>query len=182
MAFSLVRYFLADRYHTVRWIGSVELLDQQAAMLEHRALVDRALVGDLALVDRERRVHEDRARDPRRGSRGRAEKAGQPFAKCLAHQPVAGRDDEIVGGSVGVISRQPSRSSTTSAETSSRLMPAMTMSRTSGAQAATKRARNGPTLTQVPLPSLKSSPMRPSKSKPALRSSGSTGLSASPSL
>src|SRR3954453_23041443 len=72
---------LPDRYHTVRWIGRVELLDQQAAMLEPLALVDRPLVGDLALVDRERRVHEDRARDPRRGSRGRAEKAGQPFAK-----------------------------------------------------------------------------------------------------
>src|SRR3954453_5109627 len=97
MAFSLVRYFLADRYHTVRWIGSVELLDQQAAMLEHRALVDRAFVCDFALVDRERRVHEDRARDPRRGPGGRAEKAGQSFAKCLAPQPVACRDNEIVG-------------------------------------------------------------------------------------
>ena len=30
-------------------------------------------------------------------------------------------------------------------------MPAITTSRTSGAQAAMKRARNGPTLTQVPL-------------------------------
>ena len=48
-------------------------------------------------------------------------------------------------GSVGLISRQPSRSSTTSAEISSRLMPAMMTSRTSGAQAATKRARSGPT-------------------------------------
>src|SRR4051812_49731219 len=96
MAFSLVRYFLADRYHTVRWIGSVELLDQQAAMLEHRALVDRALVGDLALVDRERRGHEDRAHDPRRRYRGRPEQAGQPLAKCLAHQPGAGPDDGIV--------------------------------------------------------------------------------------
>src|SRR3954451_4846815 len=97
MAFSLVLYFLADRYHTVRWIGSVELLDQQAAMLEHRALVDRTLVGDLALVDRERRVHEDRARDSRPGTPGRAEKSARPFAKSLAPQPVAGRDDEIVG-------------------------------------------------------------------------------------
>ena len=40
----------------------------------------------------------------------------------------------------------------------------------------------GPTLTQVPLASLKSSAMRPSKSKPALKSAGSTGLIASPSL
>ena len=70
----------------------------------------------------------------------------------------------------------------TSAEISSRLMPAITTSRTSGAQAATKRARSGPTLTQVPLASLKSSAMRPSKSKPLSKSSGSTGFSASPNL
>ena len=51
-------------------------------------------------------------------------------------------------------------------------MPAMTTSRTSGAQAAMNRARNGPTLTQVPLASLKSSAMRPSKSKPHSKSIG----------
>ncbi len=61
-------------------------------------------------------------------------------------------------------------------------MPAMTTSRTSGAQAAIKRARKGPTLTQVPLASLKSSAMRPSKSKPASKSSASAGLIASPNL
>jgi hypothetical protein len=61
-------------------------------------------------------------------------------------------------------------------------MPAMTTSRTKGAQAVTKRARNGPTLTQVPLASLKSSPVRPSKSNPASKLSGSTGFSASPIL
>src|SRR3979490_237228 len=38
----------------------------------------------------------------------------------------------------------------TSAYASSRLMRAITTSRTSGAQAATNRARSGPTLTQVP--------------------------------
>ena len=50
------------------------------------------------------------------------------------------------------------------------------------AQAVTKRARKGPTETQVPLASLKSSAMRPSKSKPASRLFGSAGFSASPSL
>jgi len=85
-------------------------------------------------------------------------------------------------GSVGLIRRQPSRSRITSADTSSRLMPDITTSRTSGAQAATNRARNGPTLTQVPLASLKSSAMRPSKSKPAWKSSETAGLSASPNL
>jgi len=61
-------------------------------------------------------------------------------------------------------------------------MPDITTSRTSGAQAAIKRARSGPTLTQVPLASLKSSAMRPSKSNPALRSSAAAGLIASPNL
>jgi len=55
-------------------------------------------------------------------------------------------------------------------------MPAITTSRTSGAQAAMKRARSGPTLTQVPLASLKSSAIRPSKSNPALKSSATAGL------
>jgi len=81
MAFSFGDGFLADRYHTVRWIGSVELLDQRVAMFQHRALVDRALVGDLALVDRERRIQQDRARDPRRGTGGRRQKARQALAE-----------------------------------------------------------------------------------------------------
>jgi hypothetical protein len=85
-------------------------------------------------------------------------------------------------GRVGLISRQPSRSSTTSADISSRLMPAITTSRTSGAHAAMNLARSGPALTQVPLASLKSSAIRPSKSKPASRSSSAAGLIASPNL
>src|SRR5258708_3537489 len=74
------------------------------------------------------------------------------------------------------------RTGASSAEISSRLMPAITTSRTNGAQAAMNRARSGPTLTQVPLASLKSSAMRPSKSNPALKSPGSAGFSASPNL
>src|SRR3954471_11081750 len=98
MAFSLVRYFLADRYHTVRWIGSVELLDQRVTMLEHRALVDRALVGDLALVDRQRCIQQDRTRDPRGGAGGGVKETRQALAKSFADQPVAGGDGEVVGG------------------------------------------------------------------------------------
>src|SRR5215468_4768708 len=56
----------ADRYHTIRRGGSIELVYQCGAMFQHRALVDRALVGDLAAVDREWRVQKDRAGDPGR--------------------------------------------------------------------------------------------------------------------
>ena len=37
-------------------------------MLQHRALVDRALVGDFTAVDRQRHIEQDGAGDPRRGS------------------------------------------------------------------------------------------------------------------
>ena len=121
-------------------------------MLEHRALVDRALVGDLAAIDRQWRVEQDRARDSRRGAR----RAGQELRRAAREMPAgsvgsAAAAARLSAGSVGLMRRQPSRSSITSADNSSRLMPAMTTSRTSGAQAATKRARSGPTLTQVPL-------------------------------
>ena len=63
---------------------------------------------------------------------------------------------------------------------SSRLMPAMTTSCTSGSPAAMILARSGPTETKVPVESLKSSAMRPSNMKPRPGSAGSIGLAASP--
>ena len=147
-------------------------LDQVGAMIQHRALVDRALVGDFAAVDRQRRIEQHRAGDPRRRARRGRQKfcnRSRNASRIRGSEAAAARSS---GGSAGLIRRQPSRSRTTSAEISSRLMPAITTSRTSGAQAATNRARSGPTLTQVPLASLKSSAMRPSKSKPASKSSG----------
>jgi hypothetical protein len=61
-----------------------------------------------------------------------------------------------------------------------RLMPAMTTSCTQGSPAAMTRARSGPTETKVPVASLKSSAMRPSKAKPSCGWRASTNLSASP--
>ena len=45
-------------------------LDQRIAVLEHGALVDRALVGDLALVDGRRLVHQVQAGDAVGAARG----------------------------------------------------------------------------------------------------------------
>ena len=107
-------------------------------MIQHRALVDRALVGDFAAIDRQRRIEQHGAGNPgRRSGRGR-QKFGETFAKRRADQGVGGGRGEVVGGSAGLTRRQPSRSRITSADISSRLMPAITTSRTSGAQAATK--------------------------------------------
>ena len=63
---------------------------------------------------------------------------------------------------------------------SSRLIPAMTTSCTSGSPAAMIFARSGPTETNVPVESLKSSAMRPSNAKPISGRAGSIGLAASP--
>ncbi len=63
---------------------------------------------------------------------------------------------------------------------SSRFMPATTTSCTSGAPSRTMRARIGPTLTKVPVDSLKSSAMRPSNSSPRCGSPGSMNCTASP--
>ena len=63
---------------------------------------------------------------------------------------------------------------------SSRFMPATTTSCTQGSPAAMMRARSGPTETKVPVESLKSSAVRPSKAKPRPGWAGSIGLIASP--
>src|SRR6185312_5519185 len=47
---------LLERDHLRRRRGRINLLDQCAAIFQHRALVDRALVGDLAAIDRQRRI------------------------------------------------------------------------------------------------------------------------------
>src|SRR5580704_9579414 len=78
--------------------------------------------------------------------------------------------------------QQASASGNTSAVMSSRSPPASTTSRTSGAKCAMNAARSGPTLTQVPVASLKSSARRPSNSRPFDGSAGSANLTASPIL
>ena len=59
----------------------------------------------------------------------------------------------------------------TKAPTSLLPSPAITTSRTSGAKCSMKLARSGPTFTQVPVESLKSSAMRPRNSSPRAGSS-----------
>ena len=137
-------------------------------MLQHRALVDRAFVGDFAAVDlttayRAARRGQSASRTGRLGRETR-----QALIETRAQDRISRSGCRSSRRQRRIDARQPSRSRMTMAASSSRLMPAITTSRTSGAQAATKRARSGPTLTQVPLPSLKSSEMRPSKSKPRI--------------
>src|SRR5665811_1117488 len=48
---------LAQRYHVCGGYWRIKLVDQAAAMIQHRVLIDRALVGDFAAVDRSRRSH-----------------------------------------------------------------------------------------------------------------------------
>ena len=76
--------------------------------------------------------------------------------------------------------RHASTRGNTSKPMSSRLIPVTTTSCTYGAPVDTAFARNGPTLTNVPLLSLKSSVSRPSNSSPSSGRSGSAKTPASP--
>src|SRR5882757_3823423 len=87
---------LAKRYHMRGWRRRIKLVDQPAACVEHRALIDRALVGDFAAIDRQRRTQQDRARDPGRRPRRGREKFCEPLAKGVADQWVARRHGEII--------------------------------------------------------------------------------------
>jgi hypothetical protein len=78
--------------------------------------------------------------------------------------------------------RQRATFGNTSAQGYGRSGPAITTSWISPPPAATMRVRSGPTLTQVPVESLKSSASRPSNMTPRARSAGSTKRMASPSL
>src|SRR5580692_3519233 len=72
MISSLETVFLVQRYHVGRRHRRIQFLDQGFALLQHCALVDRAFVSDFAAVDRQRRIQQDSAGDPRRrAGRGR---------------------------------------------------------------------------------------------------------------
>src|ERR1700693_4704972 len=77
-----------------RW--RIKFLDQARAMIQDRALIDRALVGDFAAVDRQRRIEQDRAGDPRRRPRRSREKLCKLLAKGFADTPVARREREVI--------------------------------------------------------------------------------------
>src|SRR3984893_9843381 len=87
---------LAQRYHAGRWRWRIKLFDQLAAMLQHRALIDRTLVGDFAAIDRRRRIDRDGAGDPRRGAGGAREQLLKPLAKSVADQGIGGGSFEVI--------------------------------------------------------------------------------------
>ena len=153
----------------------VELLDQRGAVLQHRLLVDRSLVGDLARVERRRLVEQDGAGDERRAAGALRAPASSSTSLEAARRPpggathVAGRR---VGAAAPASSRHAARFGKISAPTKSRSWPAITTSCASRRPARGSCARSGPTLTQVPVDSLKSSASRPSKTSPLPRIAG----------
>src|SRR5258707_12386833 len=84
------------RYHVGGRRWRIQLVDQLAAMLQHRALIDRPLVGDFAAIDRHRRIQKDRPHDPRRRPRRHRQEFGKSFAKRAADQGIGRRCREII--------------------------------------------------------------------------------------
>src|SRR5215469_14580631 len=85
---------LLEHEHARRRFGRIELGDEIGAALEYRALIDRALVGHLAGIERGRLADEDDAADAVRAARAHLCKRAEPRAQFLAHARVAGH----VGG------------------------------------------------------------------------------------
>ncbi len=71
-------------------------------MVEHRALVDRPLVGDFAAVDRERRIEQERADNPRRGAGRCRLKRGKALPEGAAHQRILRADGDVVSRQSGI--------------------------------------------------------------------------------
>ena len=111
----------------------------------------------------------------RRARRARAEIAAH--ARVREHRRAGAVRSEIGAEAAA----QRAGSGRPAPTTKSRSWPAITTSCTSRAPCARIRARSGPTLTHVPVESLKSSASRPSKISPLPDRSGSTNRIASPS-
>src|SRR4029077_12704028 len=84
-----------EHEHARRRLGRIELGEEIGAALEYRALIDRALVGHLAGIERGRLTDEDGAADAVRAAGARPCKRAEPRAQFLAHARIAGH----VGGS-----------------------------------------------------------------------------------
>ena len=151
----------------------VERRHRFGASLQHGALIERALVGDLAGVERRRLGKQQDAFDA-------ARRASRLAVKAASRLRNASRTFGSARSPLSASGRHASRSGKIKAVTSSRSWPAMTASLASGASAETSAARNGPTLTQVPVASLKSSAMRPSNRKPPEASPGVAKRTPSP--
>src|SRR6516162_7631264 len=91
---------LLEHEHARRRLGCIELGDEIGAALEYRALIDRALVGHLAGIERGRLADEDDAADAVRAARAHLCKRAEPRAQFLTHARVAGH----VGGGSGELS------------------------------------------------------------------------------
>lgn len=65
---TLLRNLPAEAEDARRWILGVEFVDERAAMVENGALVERAFVGDFAVVEGGRLVEQDGALDAIRGA------------------------------------------------------------------------------------------------------------------
>ena len=160
--------------------AEVHAHDVGVAVGQHGALVDRALVGDLAAVDRRRLGQHERARHARRAAGAGRRAASRPGAgrtraprgvaehlRRAARRP-AGRRSARQASSA----REDQQADLVAVDAGDRRRPAR-----SGSPAAMICARSGPTETKVPVASLKSSAMRPSNTKPSSGRAGSIGLS-----
>src|SRR6516225_5733156 len=76
----------------------IQLFDQFAATLQYRALVDRALVGDFAAIDGERRVQQDSTCDPGRRTGGGRKQPSEAFGKGAANQRIGRGRGNVIGG------------------------------------------------------------------------------------
>jgi len=65
---ALLRTLPAEAEDARRWILGVEFVDKGTTMVEDGALVERAFVGDFAVIERGRLVEQDRALDAIRGA------------------------------------------------------------------------------------------------------------------
>src|SRR6185312_6009781 len=93
---------LTKRDDARRRRGRIKLFDQLLAVLQHGALVDRTLVGDLAAVDREGRIEQDRTGD----AAGRSGRARKQLLEALAerrpHRRIIGGAGDIISGKLWI--------------------------------------------------------------------------------
>ena len=143
---------------------------------QHRALVDVALVGDLAAIDRRRLGEKQRARGVAGGIGALLLSFARPCAMAVLTLSCASTSFASAVSGRPACARQAAMFGNTRNRTSSPPWPVTTMSCASGASAAMPATRSVPTLTQVPELSLKSSATRPSKNRPR---SGRPGLQVS---
>src|SRR6202021_2791365 len=90
------------RYHVGVRRGQIKRFNRRPAVVEHRALVDRSLVGDFATIDRERRIEQERAGNPRRRTGRCRLKRRKSLPEGAAHGCVPCEDGDVVGRQRGI--------------------------------------------------------------------------------